>query len=69
MKALKIVGVILLVLWMAWVTRQLLTIHSVLNEVCGEVYADIAGWNIKNKHEPPKHPTYQCDWVDLIYRP
>ena len=70
MKALKIAAVVILAVWMAWVTRQLLEIRSVLVVMCGEVSADIEGWNLKNKHQPPTHPSdRQCAWVELINQP
>lgn len=67
MKALKIAAVVIVALWMGWVTWKLLEIRSIAIATCGVVFADIEGWNLKNGHRPPMRP-HECPLVVDLFR-
>jgi len=68
MKALKIAGIIGLVSWMAFTSWRIEQTRSLALWTCGVAYADIEGWNLKNKSSPPQHPPV-CPFVDLAHGP
>jgi hypothetical protein len=69
MRTLKIAGIIVLAVWMVWVSWKLLEIRSIAIATCGIVFADIEGWNLKNGHKPPAHPRECPLMVDLFHGP
>jgi len=64
----KIVGLVVLVLWMAYITLRIEQMRQVVTETCSAVYSDIEGWDRKYGRKPPDHP-YHCPWTDLAHGP
>lgn len=67
MKALKIAGVILLVLWMAWLTYQNELNKKAIWDVCGFANMQADAYVIKGS-KPRLHP-YPCPDVDTPLSP
>jgi hypothetical protein len=64
MKVFAIIGAIVVAVWMAWATKQILTIREISLQTCGLVYADIERNDLRAHRKPIAHPP-QCPFVDL----
>lgn len=68
MKTLKIVGLVALVAWMAFITWRLDEIHRVVLMTCGMQFSENEQSAIRAGRPIPSNHPPQCPWVDVMQR-